>query len=404
MELTVEQKRIALFKELHSLTDDLSASFFKRNCNMPLIQIRQLIKFAKKGHSLDLISQVYEVPKTYIRLLDRLDDITPYPCLTNKGYLDLKILDELEMVLTNGLDDFMYRTYAHLINGSLRMSIYELLISGKNVTRDVDYPNIDTVLAENYVQAIKKGYNKSLAGNLLFAVLFYYQEEVLIAHKQGVDLKKLFKIDIITENKARPVNRALLISEMDEYDKVISRNNKIAKRIVDMITDGINVKQHEGMLYNNLYYPYEHYVRFIKYSKYNFVPDYTSKNSPYMQYLNYIGAVEKTDALCEHEAECLSNANVFTRVGLNDSAKLELIKRCVLKEIEYVMDRDLTPYYSLTNAINYQAIRCILLGEDVSSYLALNLGENLLKILIELIGRRRTKHLEDKIAGLSLLK
>lgn len=393
-----------LYLELKSLTDDLTDNFYQRHCNLSKLQLRQLIKFAKKGHSLIPLNDMMTIPKVYFRLLDTLDDISEYPCLCNYKYLRIKPLEELEVVIARKLNDYMYKTYAHLINDNLRKQIYNLLVSNVDITKDVDYLNVEEDYAENYVRAIRKGYSKKIAGNLLFAVKWYFQDDVIRAYNQGVDVRKLFNMDLIIENGGRKFQRAHLYSDSTEYERTFHRNEKLASKFQILTRHNLDAKKYEGLLSLDLKYNQKYYIYFINLTNQDFVPDVESDNSPYLQYLEHIGAIEKDSELAKYEREHLANDYHYNSLTIAEPQVKDFHNKLILKEMAHKFNMNLDKYLDFSKHFTRYAFICVALGEDISTYLALNLGDNLNKILTKVIVAKKCNSVLNGLHGFEIQK
>lgn len=404
MEVKLSDDRKKLFDELKQLTNTLEYSFYMRNLKMPISQIKQLIKFAKKGHSLELLNKTMTIPKSYIRLLDKLDDITVYPCLRGYPVVDFQMIEELETVVSLGLDTYMYQYYTSDVGDLLRKRLYKLLTSNINVTRDLDYANVEPEFASNYTMAIWNGYSKEMAGNLLFVVNENCQKEVIHAHNNGIDIRTLFDVDTIVKYKGIKINQVRDSKAYSEYHKAIQHNRQLCKNIHLLVNEGLDIKKHSHFLTTETKYPLKQYVFFIKYTKGEFYPDLNSDNSPYLQYLEHIGAIPKGSEIALNEALYMTGNSGYVSLIFYDELSKRAFNTLILKEIQFRFGIDTTQYEIIAEHMTTEAFQCILLGEDISTYLALHLKNELTPILLQLINGRSTPTLTSQIVAFRFLR
>lgn len=395
----MDNKKQELFDKLKKLSTDVTPRFIEDNQNMPVSKLKQLVEFAKKGHSLRFFGGMYSIPNAYYRLLHRLDDITPYPCLTNVKYASKEMIEELERVLIGKYDDCMYRIYAHEIAEDVRRTLYRNLIRGKNYTRDVDYGEYNDFLSRNYLSALEAGYSKQFAGGLLCWFSSHYHNTLKIAYESGVDLEKVLNLQELRD-RLKESPKMMFVYKGDKAHENLDRLYNIIKR-------GFNPKKYEHYLLEGTVYPTMDYINLCIFTREQFIPKGNSNYKPYLQYLKHIGLPD-AKLLMEEERQTYSREYTYKNYQFENNPKVKaFMNKCILKEIEFVLGIPTEKYIKMADRIDDSDLLCIIAGEDIETYRSLNLGSSLRSIYRQLLDNEEAKENlrnKSKVYGIRLYK
>lgn len=370
-------KKIQLIEELMEVSNDIQYRARDNVHNMSMNNIKKLIKFAKKGHSLQILQKTFSLPYSYYRLLTKLDDIKPYPCLYSRDTLSINLIDQLEIVLSKNLDDFMYRTYAHQLGSRVQRRLYALLLKGINVTRDIDYTKESMNYVSNYLNAIENGYNREFSMRYLYKVTEYYHDVVAKAYSSGVNIDMLYS----SEN------------DIEATEQNVKSNGIISLKAFDVF--GLDLKKYEQFFYNGLNYPPSDYAYIIKRTEEHFIPNPTEDMHPYIQYLRRINGRD-IDQLNEEYKVVLKEKNPSH--GYDNTPVIEFFTKCALVEIEAREGIPTAKYDQYADRLSRNAMLCILLGEDIQTYYHLNLENEIESVFVSLYTDRNINRIYEIVA------
>ena len=337
---------------------------FERLKTFSITKLEDIIEFIQKGHKLDVLGSCkeYDIPISYFRILHRLDSIEPYPFLYNEFAFKPDICNELETVLIGGYDDFMYREYATDIPKELRHLLYKYLIQGVNLTHDFDYRQYHYSEGINYVNAVMSGYNKNFAFHIL-------------RHFDASDYNRLRKL----------LNKGITMNDIHSKlnNKEVESGCLVLSYADQCEINELDIKKYFKYLNTHIAYRSNTFFTIIKATDENLIPSMSTRVTAYKDYISYIGGSDILELINGHYNE-----------------SIELL---TLIEIQLKLGINTEPYFQYTDALNWTSLVCIANGDNLLTYLAMNINDKLATIYDNYYNRHRYLNI-DNILGFKILR
>lgn len=327
-------------REKNTFVDGSLECLEQRLEKFDLSKLEDIVTFIQKGHRLDPLcsNKPYNIPDSYFRLLNQLDNIELYPFLELGYVFQEDMCNELETVLIGGYDDFMYQEYAIYISNKLRKLLYKSLIQGVNLTHDMQYSNHKSE-GINYVNAVMRGNDK----NLSFYILKHFNTD------QYDELKRLLSKGITMNDIYNKFN-----------NKEIKTSETLFKYVNDCERYEYDIKDYFNYLNDYTAQMSETFFTIIKATNENLIPNGTSELNIYEEYIRYIGGSDILDwssQWCELSFELLILIEIHLKLGIN-----------------------IEPYIEHVDNLLWQALFAIANGENLLPYLTMGVEEPLLDI------------------------